>query len=183
MKYWTGIGSRETPGLILAVMSDIARHLGSRGYILRSGAADGADSAFEDGADEVAKDPDGEAVSSHMTGEYLGHWWRHKEIYLPKRGFNNHASVHYDQCLAAVDMAKEIHPNWAACSDFSRRAHARNVHQVLGQLLNQPSEFVVCWTKGGKAVDGTRTAIKVAEQNGIEVINLAMVRFPYERFE
>lgn len=183
MKYYSGLGSRETPGLILAIMTDIAKHLGERGYVLRSGAADGADSAFEEGADSVAKRPDGEAVHSHDTGSYLGHWWRHKEIYLPKRGFNNHTSVHYDQSGVAVDMAKEIHPNWAACSDFARRAHARNVHQVLGQLLNQPSEFLVCWTPGGKAVGGTRTAIKVAERNGIEVINLAMVRFPYERFE
>lgn len=183
MKYYTGIGSRSTPGLVLAIMSDIARYLGEQGYVLRSGAADGADTAFENGADEAAEMPDGEAVHCHTTGNYLGHWWRHKEIFLPKRGFNNHSSVHYEQNLAAVEIAKDIHPNWAACSDFAKRAHARNVHQVLGQLLNQPSEFVVCWTPGGKAVGGTRTAIKVAEKNGIEVINLAMVRFPYERFE
>jgi tRNA A37 N6-isopentenylltransferase MiaA len=33
---------------------------------------------------------------------------------------------------------------------------------------------VICWTPGGKTVGGTATAIRLAERNQIEVINLAI---------
>lgn len=50
MKYYTGIGSRNTPEEILNFMTDIAKWLSSKGWILRSGGADGADKAFEKGS-------------------------------------------------------------------------------------------------------------------------------------
>lgn len=46
MKYYTGIGSRQTPKDILKLMEDIAFKLAQKGYILRSGAAGGADTAW-----------------------------------------------------------------------------------------------------------------------------------------
>jgi hypothetical protein len=42
MKYYAGIGSRETPKDILDLISKIAIKLESLGYTLRSGGADGA---------------------------------------------------------------------------------------------------------------------------------------------
>lgn len=50
MKIYTGIGSRETPDDILIVMTKIASKLKEKGFLLRSGGAKGADSAFEAGA-------------------------------------------------------------------------------------------------------------------------------------
>jgi len=47
MKYYAGIGARATPPNILKLMTEIASHLESKDYILRSGGAIGADSAFE----------------------------------------------------------------------------------------------------------------------------------------
>ena len=47
MKVYTGIGSRETPGLILALMGRISARMDRLGFTLRSGGADGADAAFE----------------------------------------------------------------------------------------------------------------------------------------
>lgn len=49
-KFYAGIGSRETPDWVLNVMTKIAHKLDSDGFILRSGGAKGADSAFELGA-------------------------------------------------------------------------------------------------------------------------------------
>lgn len=49
-KTYTGVGSRNTPQHILVVMENIARVLSRKGYVLRSGGASGADSAFERGA-------------------------------------------------------------------------------------------------------------------------------------
>lgn len=50
INYYTGVGSRNTPEDILRLMTDIATMYQSLGWILRSGAARGADTAFEEGA-------------------------------------------------------------------------------------------------------------------------------------
>jgi len=48
-KYYAGVGSRETPTQICEFMTDIAKYLESKDYVLRSGGADGADTAFSKG--------------------------------------------------------------------------------------------------------------------------------------
>lgn len=50
IKYYTGVGSRQTPDFILSEMRKISYRLREEGFILRSGAAKGADKAFESGA-------------------------------------------------------------------------------------------------------------------------------------
>lgn len=50
MKYYTGVGARDTPNNVLEMMYRIAIILHHQGYILRSGGAKGADTAFENGA-------------------------------------------------------------------------------------------------------------------------------------
>lgn len=49
-KCYAGIGSRETPEAILSQMSAIAVWLQQEGFTLRSGGAEGADTAFARGA-------------------------------------------------------------------------------------------------------------------------------------
>jgi hypothetical protein len=73
---------------------------------------------------------------------------------------------------AALEMASTIHPAWHRCSDYVRKLHARNCFQVLGRDLRTPSSFLVCWTLNGADIGGTRTAIVLARNNNIEVINL-----------
>ena len=53
LPYYTGVGSRKTPKNILTFMTEIATHLNELGYILRSGGAKGADTAFERGSEDV----------------------------------------------------------------------------------------------------------------------------------
>ena len=48
-KYYAGIGSRLTPAPVLDLMNRIATHLVKKGWTLRSGGADGADTAFASG--------------------------------------------------------------------------------------------------------------------------------------
>lgn len=50
LKYYAGIGSRETPTNIQLLMYDIADFMGRKKFILRSGGAKGADESFEKGA-------------------------------------------------------------------------------------------------------------------------------------
>lgn len=49
-KIYAGIGSRETPKNICNLMTKIATKLNRLNYTLNSGGADGADTAFENGA-------------------------------------------------------------------------------------------------------------------------------------
>lgn len=51
MNYYAGIGSRQTPEFTLEQMRNIAWRMADLGYILRSGGAKGADSAFSSMAD------------------------------------------------------------------------------------------------------------------------------------
>lgn len=156
LSYYTGIGSRKTPLPHLAEMRTIAAELAQRGYVLRSGGADGADLAFEQGCDEV-------------QGK--------KQIYLPWRNFNNNKSALYKIPVEAFHIAAKVHPAWSQLRGVVRRLHARNVLQVLGEDLQTPSKFVICWTLDGACVGGTATAIKLAQQHNIRVINLALEDF------
>lgn len=66
-KYYAGIGSRETPDVIIKQMVNVAITLRTSNYILRSGGAIGADKAFESGAGSFkeifkAKDATEEAI-------------------------------------------------------------------------------------------------------------------------
>lgn len=80
----------------------------------------------------------------------------------------------------AFKIAKEVHPKWEACSDYARRAHARNILQILGKTLDAPVQFVICWTPDGceshltrsLETGGTGQAISLASLLGIPVYNL-----------
>jgi hypothetical protein len=49
----------------------------------------------------------------------------------------------------------------------------RNTYQVMGLDHATPSQFVICWTPKGLKKGGTALAWNYAEQNNIEVFNLA----------
>lgn len=66
---YTGVGARNTPDRILDIMEHVGYVLAQRGYVLRSGGAEGADKAFEAGCD-----------AAHGN----------KKIYIPWSGFNNY---------------------------------------------------------------------------------------------
>lgn len=153
--YYAGIGSRETPADVLELMSKFAIAAARRGWVLRSGGADGADMAFQKGCESVG----GEQV-----------------IYLPWRGFNGHRNVRGERsgvCDMALRVAAEYHPNWAACSQGAQKMHARNVYQVIGDCFDEPVKLVVCWTKGATGAGGTGQAIRIAKKLNIPVYDLA----------
>lgn len=156
---YAGIGSRETPPGVLAYMSKVAHRLAELGYVLRSGAAAGADAAFEYGCD------------SGGGG---------KEIWLPWRGFNQHDDTGLYPADQHFALAATLHPAWQRLTSGAQMLHARNVGQVLGQSLNEPVSFVLCWTPDGcessesrtRGTGGTGTAISLASNRGIAVFNL-----------
>jgi hypothetical protein len=54
----------------------------------------------------------------------------------------------------------------------AKKLMARNCHQVLGQDLKTPVDFIVCWTKNGNINGGTGQALRIAKKLNIPVYNL-----------
>lgn len=159
MKGYSGIGSRETPPNILKDMEQFAL-MAAQFMLLRSGAADGADTAFETGC-------------IRGTGA--------KEIFLPWKGFNKNGSILHDVHPKAFEIAATVHPYFQYMRRPVKSLIARNMHQVLGPNLDTPVEFVICWTKDGceshttydpKKTGGTGSAIALASKVEIPVYNL-----------
>jgi hypothetical protein len=174
MKYYTGVGSRETPSDILELMERVGFALASQGWTLRSGGAVGADQAFERGMFQYA-------------GLDAPYPWTPAEIYLPWSGYEDHykdthgglnilpSHIKLDDEQIAEGMAMAIHPAWEACKQGAKKMHTRNVFQVLGRFLDAPSKMLIAWTrldKRGNPKGGTATAINLAKANGVETFNL-----------
>lgn len=152
-KYYAGVGSRKTPEVILSLMRELGEEL-SNGWVLRSGHADGADKAFEEGA---------------VKGRGK------MEIFLPWDGFNNghRDKGHIVPRLSEYhfEIVKQAHPAYAWLSTTIRKLHARNVCQVLGEDLKTPVTCVLCWTPRGKGGGGTGSAIRIANLRQIPVFD------------
>lgn len=162
--FYTGVGSRSTPPDVLAYMEHVGEALAKLGWTLRSGGADGADSAFERGA------------FRGMDPVLLEPW---PEIFLPWEGFNGRpvGPDFLNPQPEAFEIAADYHPAWLRLSRGAKALHARNVHQILGPDVTKPrlSTFVLCWTPGGKGGGGTGQAIRVAKGYGVPVVDLGML--------
>lgn len=158
-RYYAGIGSRETGPSRLVQIEQISAALASKGWILRSGGAEGADSAFEKGAIQ-------------------------KEIFLPWRLFNNNPSELYGKDLnwwGALRLTHRFHPAPHHLSGAALKLMSRNAFQVLGAQLDNPVEFVLCAAGGAKFDDkgqmydcagGTGQAVRIAYHYKIPIYNL-----------
>ena len=162
-KFFTGIGSRETPREIGIILKEFTDYMTSRGYVLRSGGAPGADLDCETG------------VNNNL-----------KEIYIPWKGFNSSDSDLYtkEDSEETIKIASENHPAYEYLKPAVKKLMNRNVYQVLGYDLNTPSEFIICYTRDGckshlsrsNKTGGTGLAISVASKNNIPIINLGNVK-------
>ena len=156
---YAGIGSRSTPQAVIDEMVVFAALAARRGWVLRSGAAKGADQAFERGCNSV-----GGA----------------SEIFLPWRKFEQHQSKLHTPTPDAFRLAKEIHPMYGRLGKLGRSLIARNMHQILGENLDSPVRCVVCWTADGcesietysKSTGGTGSAVALASTLCIPVFNM-----------
>lgn len=166
----TGIGSRPknlpkdanemgiAPWLIELVI-EIGNIAKKNNWKLRSGAADGMDSLFEN------------------------NWCDNKEIYLPYENFNRRAPGIYGAIYVedpvtvsyAQAIVSKVHPVWKRLDKRAKEMHTRNVFQALGEDLNTPSDICVFYapvSPSGEVEGGTRTAVVICEQNGIPTYNL-----------
>lgn len=157
---YAGIGNRDTPEFYLNKMRKIAALMELRGYTLRSGGADGADSAFYEGLVDKSR----------------------AEIYLPWDGYNGYS---HKACIPAeaYRLVENLVPSFQHRSQAVQNLFARNAQQILGKDLDSPSEFVICYTRDGYTgphdrsirTGGTKVAIDLAVSLGIPVLNLKRI--------
>lgn len=165
-KFYTGIGSRETPDEICVLMSRLGCVMAENGFVLRSGGAKGADESFELGckASNVVPLP--------------------MEIYLPWDGFNskmkdnvNYIHVPDDEpsYIEAMEIMSGVLPHWSNLKPQHIPLHTRNVFQVLGRELDKPSSMVFYYSEprnNHQVAGGTNGAVQVAHMNRIPTFNL-----------
>lgn len=148
--FFAGVGARKTPPHILELMEGVGELAGADGWGLRSGGAEGADTAFHNGIRR--------AVAS-------------SEIFLAKprhdlpEGIVGVHDVH-------ERLVTRFHPAPAALSEYAFKLMARNSCQVFGMDFTNPSSAVCCWTPEGRGEGGTGQAIRIAKAAGIPVLDL-----------
>lgn len=104
-----------------------------------------------------------------------GHTIDNMTIYRPDHAIND---------KAAEALFRSVHPfQHRFKKSYSVLLHSRNAYQVLGFQLNDPVDFVLCWTKLGSESEaelkshgwvegGTGTSIAMASRSNIPVFNL-----------
>jgi hypothetical protein len=150
---------------VLKAMEEIGERMARSGWVLRTGLSPGADQAFCRGA--------------RSGGGRM-------ELYLPWPGFEEgerprarEVHVLWRPSAAAYELASSYHPSWDSLDSIERDLRARDVHQVLGERLDEPAKVVICWTVDGSMdgsgalAGGTAQALRVAHDHGIPVLNLA----------
>lgn len=150
-KFYTGVGSRETPHDVLQLMTYTAKKIDELGYTLRSGGARGADYAFESASNNHAI----YSVSKkHIPISGKPNIIPNLE---PYRELVSECCLHY----------KKIK------NQYVKDLHTRNICQVIGHdpLEIIKSDFLICYTFNGEYIGGTTTAIRCAERFDIPVFN------------
>lgn len=159
MKSYAGIGSRDCPKEVFNQIVKTAYWLAMKGYTLRSGGADGCDKA---------------------KGQ--------KEVYLPWAGFNSSKSAKVVHKKEAFEIAEKYHPRFNTLKDSVKKLQARNSHQVLGEDLGTPCDFVICYTKDGLGNGGTGQALRIAKDYNIPIFDfgkypeLGLCREEFKKF-
>lgn len=147
--YYAGIGARDTPEDVLKKMTELATWLEGRGLVLRTGGAEGADTAFEVGCTE-------------------------HDLFLPWPRYAGKWSENSTPSEEAKELASKVHWNWDNCSPAVKKLHGRNAEILLSRTLDHPVKFVVCWTEDGKEKGGTGIGIRIARQHKIPIFNLGL---------
>lgn len=162
-KYYAGVGARDVPKRVFDAMVRLGFLMATKGYVLRSGAASGSDTAFEDGARQIPDAPMELFVPWHGFG---------RGDYEYRKDYIDIGDIKEETLLKARRLASAYHPNWQGLSTPVRMLMTRNSFQIFGKDMDTPVDMVLCWTADGQASGGTGQAIRIAQDHAIPVINL-----------
>jgi hypothetical protein len=84
------------------------------------------------------------------------------EIFLPRA----------DSPAWTLVFTQYFHPNPGALTEKAWMLMNRNAMQILGRDGDTPVDFIICWTRDGKASGGTGQALRIAADFGITVYNM-----------
>lgn len=155
-KFYAGIGSRKTPEDVLVLMTRFAKKMEEQNFILRTGGAEGADSAFMAGVENP----------------------ENLHVFLPWKTFNGGQGIFISDyepwCRKAQEEVSKVHPAWNRLTQGAKKLHTRNFFQIFGMEGQPQSSFVLFWAEedldGVKG--GTATAVNLAIKFGIKTFNL-----------
>lgn len=174
-KVYAGIGSRKTPQVVCEIMARLAGRLGQAGWTLRSGRAVGADSAFEHGARAV-----GGPCEIYLPNKY--NYMSIEQVIHASSEDVIKGTSYLDEVTGSVlgckIIARLLHPNGKNLDPYALECHARNTYQIIGQNLNSPVQFVVCWTEGGRGEGGTGQALRLAKMCNIPILDFGVYDTP-----
>lgn len=170
---YAGIGSRETPKEILELMTKAAAWLEGKGYTLRSGAAAGADTAFENGVESKKQIFKGfDKVGQKEIA--IAH-----ELYPDLQGAMDRARTKkIEKKLKAGASQEEAEKAGERSAWAIQNLMARNTNQIFGAKLDTPVDFVLFYAEENpknklRPKGGTGQAVEMARRKGIPTINMA----------
>lgn len=146
---YTGVGARKTPDEILNLMAKAAEKLAGLGWKLRSGGADGADKAFENGA-------------RHAKGEFFSYRPRHSTPAAEKLAGSLHPA--WNKCSGYV---RKLHGRNAF------QVLGPNLDMPSAMLICWTPDGCINHESRSIKTGGTGTAISIASKNNVPVFNLA----------
>ena len=161
MRSYAGIGKRR----LTRREADLIRRIGSQlardGFVLRTGAAPGADQEFAEGALAAA----GDVVLCLPSS-------RHEKTWVDSVGERYGAQVRVETLRnddhEAMQSVAEYHPIGDRLKGYTVRFHARNYRIVVGPTTTV--DFVVAWPRPGGG--GTAQGIRIAEKLNIPILHL-----------
>ena len=158
MKVYAGIGSRKLAKEEIGLCYALGALLATKGYTLRTGAAQGADKAFAEGSLSVG----GRVILCLPWDSYERGWvqWAKEHGAVVR--------VLQDTDERAFLSVDKYHPAPHRLSSGAKALHARNWLIVAGV------DFVVAWPKPNQygALGGTGQGIKIAQSKNIHVTNM-----------
>lgn len=143
-KFYAGIGSRRTPEDILQLMKVAGKAFANEGWTCRSGGAEGADTAFKQGALE-SLNTNIVLFEEFSSFQRKTIWYRIPTgiMFDQPKMYINSSSISLHEWQVATNLAQHHHPVWDRLSNRAMALHARNTFQVLGgfEFQNQTTEY------------------------------------------
>lgn len=161
MPSYAGIGKRRLTSREADLIRRIGAQLARDGFVLRTGAAPGADQEFAEGALAAA----GDVVLCLPSS-------RHEKAWVDDAGARYGAQVSVESLRnddhEAMRSVAEYHPIGDRLEGYTVRLHARNYRIVVGPA--GPVSFVIAWPREGGG--GTAQGIRIAEKRKIPILRL-----------
>lgn len=155
-KYYTGVGSRDISSEEYSLIVKIAERMSDLGYVLRTGGAQGSDSAFMEGCRNI--NPNMMEVWSPWVGFCKGET---DTLTLDEKGLARQFFI-----------KKGIIPWFDDMKQGAKRLHERNYFQVVGRLPLSKVCIFCSDEEKGEPVGGTRSAVLTARNFGVPTYNL-----------